>query len=225
MTDAESSTPEPSSPAAQPGGAKAPVKGKRVASELPVLGGRLGIGIALLGGIVLVAPQWLNARIDRMLHPEAPKPAAKWEIGTEANVELTLITADAKRLHCAHDEMIGAAHCGYTANKRPWQRKAGAPMDDNDENVIQPYRTADTNALVLVSGLWAQPELAMRLHREPPNVGDVGKQLRFVAYCKVRFVGELKKAALRWDAGGKWHDDQEALVAKPVSCSLEAPNG
>lgn len=225
MTDAESSTPAPQSRAAQPAGAKEPSPRKREASQLPVLGGRLGIGIALLAGIALVAPQWLNAWIDRTLHPQTPKPAAKWEIGTEANVELTLITADAKRLHCAHDEMIGAAHCGYTANKRPWQRQPGAPMDDNDENVIQPYRTADTNALILVSGLWAQPELAMRLHREPPNVSDVDKQLRFVAYCKVRFVGELKKAALRWDTGGKWHDDQEAFVANPVSCTLEAPNG
>jgi hypothetical protein len=194
-------------------------------SGLPVLGGRLLIGIALLTGIVIVAPQKLNAWLDRTLHPQTPKPPAKWEVGTEADVELTLITADAKRLHCAHDEMIGAAHCGYTANKRPWQRKAGAPVDDNDEHVIQPYRTADTNALILVSGLWAQPALALRLHREPPNVGDVGKQLRFVAYCKVRFVGELSKAALRWDTGGKWHDDQTALVAQPVSCTLEAPNG
>lgn len=223
MTDAESSTPEPKSPPAPPVGGPSMPKPKT--SGLPVLGGRLLIGIALLTGIVIVAPQKLNAWLDRTLHPQTPKPAAKWEVGTEANVELTLITADAKRLHCAHDEMIGAAHCGYTANKRPWQRKAGSPVDDNDEHVIQPYRTADTNALILVSGLWAQPALAMRLHREPPNVGDVGKQLRFVAYCKVRFVGELSKAALRWDTGAKWHSDQTALVAEPVSCTLEAPNG
>jgi len=44
--------------------------------------------------------------------------------------------------------------------------------------------------------LQPQPELALRLHREPPNYYDVKKQARFVAYCKVRFVGELTNISL-----------------------------
>jgi hypothetical protein len=190
-----------------------------------LLGGRLLIGVALLVGIAAVAPQGMNSWLDRTLHPAEPKPAVSWTVGSEANVELTLITADSQILHCAHDETIEGAHCAYTANKKPWPRTPGAVLDDNDENVIRPYRTADTNALILVAGLWAQPELAMRVHREPPGHYDADKQLRFVAYCKVRFIGELKKAALRWQSGGKWHDDQTALVARPQRCTLEAPSG
>jgi len=190
---------------------------------LPVLGGRLGVGVALLVGIAIVAPQALNSCIDRTLYPEEPKPAVEWKVGTQANVELTVITADARRLNCAHDETLAGTHCGFSANKRAWPRQPGAPVDDNDENVIQPYRTADTNALILVSGLWAQPEVALRLHREPPTYYDTDKQLRFVTYCKVEFIGELKDVSLRWDTGGKWLEEPKAIVAKPLHCSLDKP--
>jgi hypothetical protein len=195
------------------------------ASELQLLGGRLLIGAGMLIGIAVIAWQGLNVAIDRTLHPKAPKPVATWQVGTEADVEVTVITPDAKRLQCAHDNPVEDLHCGYTANKRPWRRTPNAPLDDNDAHVIQPYRTADTNALVLVSGLWAQPEVALRLHREPPNVADVDKNLRFVAYCRVRFIGELEKVSLRWDTNGKWAEEPKAMVAKPLRCTLQPPNG
>jgi hypothetical protein len=223
---------EPTAPSAEPATAApepppAPVdKQARRWSEPEVLGGRALIGIAMLGAIGLVSWQWLNGVIDRSLHdPKRPKPTADWAVGSEADIELTLITADAKRLSCAHDQLVDSTHCGFTANKARWRRVANAPLDDNDEQVIQPYRTADTNALVLVSGLWAQPELALRLHREPPALDDVDKHLRFVAYCHVRFIGELEGVATRWDTKNKWIDESKALVAKPVHCTLQPPNG
>jgi hypothetical protein len=217
MTESDASK---GGPEAAPAAAQRPLD-----LELQPIGGRLWIGIGLLVGIAVISWQGLNGWIDRTLHPKTPKPVAAWAVGTEADVELTLITPDAKRLNCAHDGIVEDVHCAYAANKRPWRRTANAPLDDNDEAVIQPYRTADTNALLLVSGLWAEPELALRLHREPPNLADVDKNLRFVAYCRVRFVGELEKVALRWDNGGKWGEEPKALVAKPVHCTLEPPNG
>jgi hypothetical protein len=220
----EESPAEPAAPAAAPPRSEAP-RVKPAVERPQLIGGRLLVGIALLIGIASVAPQGMNSWLDRTLHPQEPKPAVNWAVGTEANVEITLITADSRRLHGAHDESVEGVHCGYTANKKPWPKTPGAVIDDNDENVIQPYRTADTNALIFVAGLWAQPELALRLHREPPTHYDTDKQLRFVAYCRVRFIGELKKAALRWESGGKWHDDQTALVAQPLRCTLEAPSG
>lgn len=192
-------------------------------SPLPLLGGNLGIGIMLLAGIALVSPNMMNNWLDRTLHPQTPKPVASWKVGEEADVELTVITADSRRLNCAHDQELEGLHCGFTAAKRPWPRPSNALLDDNDERVIQPYRTADTNALILVAGLWAQPEVALRLHREPPTPTEIDKQLRFVAYCKVRFIGELKGGALRWESPGKWLDHDSALVAKPVHCTLTRP--
>jgi hypothetical protein len=219
-TDATTAVPLPASPKSPPAPARAP----RYDEPQPI-GGRLWIGIAMLVGIGVISWQWLNGWIDRTLHPKAPKPVATWQVGSEADVELTVITPDAKRLNCAHDALVEDAHCAYTANKRPWRRMPNAPLDDNDQRVIQPYRTADTNALILVSGLWAEPEVALRLHREPPNTADVDKNLRFVAYCHVRFVGELTQVGLRWDNAGKWADEPKALVARPVRCTLEPPTG
>jgi hypothetical protein len=217
---------DPSAPKVPaPEAGAAPAAAPRRGAEPELLGGRLLLGIAMLFGIGVVSWQWLNAWVDRALHPRAPKPAATWEVGAEADVEITLITADAKRLACAHDTELEGLHCAYTANKRPWRRTPNAPLDDNDEHVIQPYRTADTNQLILVSGLWAEPELALRLHREPPNVGDVDKNLRFVAYCHVRFTGELTNISTRWDTSAKWGEDPKAFVAKPVRCTLDPPNG
>ncbi|HTV19984.1 MAG TPA: hypothetical protein VMG12_14970 [Polyangiaceae bacterium] len=220
MTDSDAplAGPEPPAPAA-PAGARPPADGPEV------LGGRLFIGVGMLISMSVIAWQGLNAVIDRTLHPKAVKPVVEWKAGNEADVELTLITPDAKRLQCAHDATIEGLHCGYTANKRPFRRVPNAPFDDNDQSVIQPYRTADTNALVLVSGLWAEPEIALRLHREPPVTGDVDKNLRFVAYCRVRFVGELEKPSLRWDTNAKWGEEPKAMVAKPLRCTLEPPNG
>jgi hypothetical protein len=230
MTESEASKPklDPSAstqdgalePAAEASPAKVPAV---VQPEL--LGGRLAIGIMMLFGIGVVSWQWLNVWVDRKVHPKAPKPVATWQVGSEADVEITLITADAKRLACAHDTEVDGLHCAYTANKRPWRRTPNAPLDDNDERVIQPYRTADTNQLVLVSGLWAEPELALRLHREPPNLGDLDKNLRFVAYCHVRFVGEFEKIGTRWDTNAKWGEDPKSFVARPVRCTLDPPNG
>jgi hypothetical protein len=197
----------------------------RADAPIQVIGGSLAVGIALLAGIALVSPQNMNGWVDRQLHPSPVKPAETWEAGKEAQVELTLITADARRLNCAHDQVLEGQHCGFSANKHAWPRSPGQLSDDNDSDVIQPYRTADTNALILVSGIWAQPELALRLHREPPNYYDVKKQVRFIAYCKVRFVGELMNLALRWDTGAKWQDEPKAMVAQALSCTLEPPTG
>jgi hypothetical protein len=169
-----------------------------------------------------IASQPLNARIDRWLFPREVKPVAQWKVGTEADVELTLITDDYQRLSCANDEVVAGAHCAFRADKRHWPRERGAPVDDNKADVIQPYRTADTNQLILVSGLWAQPEVAMRLHNEPPHHFPEKKQLRFVAYCKVRFVGEIT-ADLRWQRGASWQEKQKGLVAQPLSCTLTPP--
>jgi hypothetical protein len=191
----------------------------------PVVGGRLGIAIALLAGIALVSQQNINLWLDRQLHPTRIKPPALWEVGKEAQVELTLITADARRLQCAHNTVLEGQHCGYNAGKTPWPRAPGELSDDNEYDVIQPYRTADTNALILVSGVWAQPELALRLHREPPGYYDVKKQVRFVAYCNVKFLGELNDVELRWDTGAKWLKEPRALVAQALSCTLEQPSG
>jgi hypothetical protein len=225
MTDPEAPKPPAAETLAENQPAPAAPAGKPAPVKPELIGGRFIIALLLLGAIALVSWQWLNAWVDRALHPRPRKASVTWTPGVEADVEITLITADAKRLSCASDTELEGVHCAYGANKRPWRRTPNAPFDDNDVNVIQPYRTADTNVLIMVSGLWAQPELAMRLHREPPNLADVDKHLRFVAYCRVRFVGELTTVSTRWDTTGKWTEEPKAMLAKPIRCTLQPPNG
>jgi hypothetical protein len=181
------------------------------------------IGIAMLVSIAVFANQWLNQRIERWRSPPRIKPVVQWVIGQEADLEITLITDDSRRLACASDTLVEGAHCAFDQNRRRWQRAPDAPVDDNNVDIIQPYRTADTNQLVFVYGLWAQPELAMRVHLEPPDSVASDKLLRFVAYCRVRFVGSLTQASTRWDQGAQWQGDGTALVAKPLSCTLTPP--
>lgn len=182
------------------------------------------IGIAMLLGIALIANKYLERFIERTLDPpKPPKPAAQWTIGAEADIEITLITDDARRLACASDTVIEGKRCTHDGKRRRTPRAPNAPLDDNNADLIQPYRTADTNQLVFVAGLWAQPALALRLHREPPDVIASDKLIRFVAYCRVRFIGELTDAETRWDTTAAWQGKSSALVAEPLRCSLEPP--
>jgi hypothetical protein len=213
----EQSAGDTATPAAPGGPERAPSAPSRNIEWRPLA------GIAMLAGIATIANSWLNQRIDRSLDPPRLKPQVQWVVGQEADVEITLITDDMRRLSCASDTVVEGTHCAFDANKRRWPRQPDAPLDDNLVDVIQPYRTADTNQLIFVSGLWAQPELAMRVHREPPESVASDKLLRFVAYCHVRFMGELKSAWTRWEQGAQWQGDASALVAKPLSCTLTPP--
>jgi hypothetical protein len=227
MSEAETSkTPAPAAAApTSPGAAtgKGERPGAAPAREALKVDWQPMVGIAMLAGIAIVANNWLNQGIERTLDPPKAKPVVQWAVGQEADLAITLITADMGRLSCASDTVVDGVHCAFDGNKRRWPRAPDAPLDDNNADIIQPYRTADTNQLVYVSGLWAQPELAMRVHREPPDSVPTDKLLRFVAYCRARFVGELKQAGTRWDNAAAWQGDATALVAKPLSCTLKSP--
>lgn len=187
--------------------------------------GRAWIVFFLLAGIALVSNNWVNYGVNRLINPPVITHHVDWAVGEEALLKLTLIAADKDRLNCAHNAILEGTHCDYSASRRRWARRVSDPIDNDRENVIQPYRTADTNQLVLVSGLWAQPELAYRVHLEPTRLHPVKKQLRFVAYCQVKFIGKLEGAALRWNSAPrtKWQEKQTALVAKPLHCTLTDP--
>ena len=82
------------------------------------------------------------------------------------------------------------------------------------------YRTWPDNKLVLIAGLWAEPNMAMRLHREPSAGVDQKKLSRFVADCELRFVGKVDSVKVRWSPGQPWQPEGGAMIARPVSCKL-----
>jgi hypothetical protein len=80
------------------------------------------------------------------------------------------------------------------------------------------------NKLIMVAGLWAQPEVALRLYREPASGVEEEKLARFTVNCEVKFIGKLPNTAkLRWNPGQWVSPDMDALVARPESCKVAEP--
>ncbi len=151
-------------------------------------------------------------------------------MGKTGKARVTLVTADYNQLGCNHEKPAAGAHCGFKTDTEAWPRDPTAPLDDNNANLIQPYRTID-GKLVLIAGLWAEPNMAMRLHREPSAGVQTQKLSRFIADCELRFVDSWESVKVRWAPsqqwvtegpvnGELWKQPGSVLVARPVSCSL-----
>jgi hypothetical protein len=193
-----------------------------VEESIPVFGGRLLLaGVFLLAMVVIP----LSALGDLIEKKDPTIPKTNWKVGDEATVAVTVITADYNLLSCASSKELEGLHCAFKSEREPWPRVPGQPIDDNKASIIQPYRTWLDNKLILIGGLWAVPGVALRLHREPPVGVPKERLARFVVECKVRFIGELPDARLRWDVAGAWQNpDAAALVAKPLSCTVSNPD-
>jgi len=188
----------------------------------PILAGRLWIAVGLLLGLGLVANPVFNQKIIQNYAPpeDLHTDVTKWHVGAETSVRVTVITADSTRLSCAHAGEIDGAHCAFGGDRIIWAHGPNEPVDDNGVNIVQPYRTSPDNALILLIGLWAQPEVAMRLHREPPT-GVVAKRLqRFDVTCKAKFVTKWDAVDLRWDTVASWQTEKGAWVARAESCTV-----
>ena len=151
-----------------------------------------------------------------------------WQTGTEQDVYLTLIGADSYLLSCADPKEIDGVHCAYESAATRWP-SGSEVIDDNNRDVIQPYRTAPDNRLILMAGLWATPELSTRLHEEPPTEIRKEKLARFVARCRVKFLGGMAKPGLRWaptgrfdpPGGADYYDGRKEIpVARALSCDI-----
>jgi hypothetical protein len=183
---------------------------------------RLVVSLVLLALIGVMSCDIVNARLDRFSERQSgsvPDPAG-WTPGAQHEIDLTLITKDEGRLDCSDDRELEGAHCGFKKDRTPYLAPADAPIDDNKADVIQPYRTAVGNHLVMVAGLWSTPALAMRHHQETPR-GVAEKDLkRFVARCKLRFLGKWENLDMRWGSTAKWYAEKTAPIARAEWCDV-----
>lgn len=216
--DAESSTESKVAARSKP----APRRPAKRAEPTPVLGGRLLVAAAIIGALAIIPSL---DRLSAALEPKGP-PApnvAGWQPGKTEKVALTLVTADYNLLSCASPTAFGKVHCAYKSETEIWPREPDQPLDDNKANVIQPYRTWIGNKLILAAGVWASPELAMRLHNEPPHGIQPDKLARFVTECDMKFLGHLDRPKLRWSPGQAWNPDAEVAqvpVAMASNCRI-----
>jgi hypothetical protein len=177
--------------------------------------------IVFLAGTSLFANAQFNDYVQKNFIRKEPVITYNLEPGATTELDLTVVTGDAKRLMCGADKELEGTHCAmYSDKRRFWPRPEGAPMDDNYKDIIQPYRTLAHNQLVLVSGLWAQPEVAMRVHQESPDALPVKRQARFTALCKVKMLGKLDEVQVRWEPGQQWYTEKNAPVGRVESCKI-----
>ena len=142
-----------------------------------------------------------------------------WQVGQTATIHLTVVTADFNQLACAMNQKVGDDHCEFKNEREKFPVDPNAPVDDNKLHVLQPYRTTDRN-LILAAGLWAQPEVAMRLHEEPP-IGASEKSLaRFVVSCQVKFQEEWNDTMVRWKQRESWSNQGTAMVTDLQDCEI-----
>lgn len=224
MATTDTSKPEAKRPATETVSAKKgpgtqPVK-RRVDDEepTPVIGGRFLIAAVIIGALTVIP----MSALGQYFEPAEPPPTntAAWVAGAKDTIRLTVVTADAASLTCASTQTFEGRHCAYKSESEIWPREPGAPLDDNKANTIQPYRTWLDNKLILVSGVWAHPELAMRVHNEPQGNLTADKLARFVTECKVHFAGKMDKPALRWQPGQSWNTEQPTMVAITDECKI-----
>jgi len=165
----------------------------------PVISGRFLTASVLVLGLTVIPMSNIGSLIEPK-DPTVPKPNT-WTVGSKSTVAITLITADYNKLFCASDKEYSGYHCGFKSETEAWPRDPTKPLDDNKASVIQPYRTWLDNQLVLVAGLWSQPAVATRLHREPSGGVEEDKLARFVVECQVTFIAKMDGVKLRWGPG------------------------
>ncbi len=233
-----STTPASEAPKHEPSGDRKPRTKRRVAKRAgnksppvnrwdQVLSGRLVVVAVLFAAMVFIPLSPLGTLLAKK--PPTPTHSKDWKVGSEATVHLTVITADYNKLACAHGEPVGDYHCAYDGQKKAWPTAEGAPPDDNNnkQQIIQPYRTTD-GSLLLIAGLWAQPEIATRLHNEPPHAVTEKKLARFVVECRVKFLAEWEATLVRWAPGQSWSSQgngdegqpKRAPIAEPQDCHI-----
>lgn len=186
--------------------------------EEPVLSGRMIIALAFALAMIVIPQQTTLRNAITKTAPQTTVRAA-WKVGQTANVHLTVVTSDYSQMACADTRRSGEAHCEYENERERWPRDADAPIDDNKRTILQPYRTTDKN-LLLLPGLWAQPEVAMRLHTEPSQGVSEKKLARFVVDCEVKFLEEWQNAFVRWKPNERWSNQGTAMVGEIVSCHI-----
>ncbi len=183
---------------------------------------KLMASISLLALIAVMSCDTLNNRVSNIFAPpaQAGPNVNTWKEGTLHEVGITLITKDMDRLQCADDREFEGAHCAYGSDEKRRMIPVTGPADDNLADTLQPYRTAIGNQLVLIAGLWHTPAVALRRHQEPPQ-GVADKDLkRFVAQCKLRFLGSMDDVSIRWNPTAKWYKEKFAPVARAEWCEI-----
>lgn len=196
---------------------KTPRKSSAPDEPEPVLSGRMVIAVLFALAMSVVPVSGLGQYITKTTPETAAR--ASWRVGQTASIHLTVVTSDYQHLACAMKTSAGQDHCEFKNEREKFPLAETAPVDDNKRHILQPYRTTDRN-LILAAGLWAQPQVALRLHNEPPLASKESSLARFVVACDVKFVEEWSDAMVRWKQRERWSNQGTAMVTELQQCEI-----
>jgi len=134
----------------------------------------------------------------------------------DVDVNITLVSPDAKQLACQSAEELNGYHCEFQGQSVRWSKPSttGRPAAFD---TLAPYKTTD-DYLFLVPGLFSQDALRERLTYDPPN--SSAEHIRFVANCKMHIVGKLGQVDVRWSTTDQWHPNRDVWVGAVSGCWL-----
>jgi hypothetical protein len=158
----------------------------------------IGIGVAI--AVLLV-----------MKRGGTESATAQAEIGSTTSGDLTLVPADRNELECAAEKAVEGYQCGFADENQ------ARTVDESKK--LRPFMTIDRH-LYLIPGLFLEKSVAQRYNMEPPNKPRP-EQKRFTAKCKIKVVGELDNAKLRWSPTGSWEPPKKFPVATVSDCAIE----
>jgi hypothetical protein len=136
--------------------------------------------------------------------------------GEDIDINITLISPDAKNLACATPEDIKGYHCEFQSHTDRWTKPSATGRPPMLET-LAPYKTTD-DYLFLVPGLFAQDALRERLLIDPP--GSNAEHIRFVANCRMHVEGTFKQVDVRWATTGPWQPQRDVWVGSVSGCWL-----
>jgi hypothetical protein len=126
-----------------------------------------------------------------------------WRKGGTHLVEITLVREDVNNLACASDVTFEGLHCGYRADRQPFEDS------EEESRVLRPYSTT-SHQLLMGAGLWSSLGLSVQLPSQ-----------RFTVVCNYHLVGAVKSASLRWSPNGRFEPLERSLSVGSLSdCSI-----
>jgi len=133
--------------------------------------------------------------------------------GSTLEASVNLVTTDRDDLACASRQGVGQYRCGFSAPGMPW------PAEPPRADLLAAYYTVNQQLLV-IPGLFEQPAVAARYAAEERQGLPREMRPRFIATCRFRLAGELRRFQTRWLRTGGWNPQDEAWVAVPSDCRV-----
>jgi hypothetical protein len=165
-------------------------------------------------GIVVVL--FLFALYSQTLYRRPSPPARVFAQDQDVDVNITLITPDARNLACVAPEDLNGYHCEFQTRSERWNKPSSSGRLPALET-LAPYKTTD-DYLFLVPGLFSQQALRERLAIDPPTSG--AEHIRFVANCKMHIEGKMPQVDVRWATNGAWQIQHDVWVGTVSGCWL-----